>query len=286
MNSFSFLSKSIFGCDAAFEEAEIAVFGAPFDGTVSFKPGSRFAPAAMRMDSYGIESYSPYQDADLCDIAACDMGDLDLPFGNTGAALLQVRETVSHILNAGKKPFMIGGEHLLTLPAAEACFKTYPDLQIIHLDAHADLRMDYIGEKLSHSTVMRRIWDFLGDNRIWQYGIRSGTREEFDFAKSGHVHFYPFDLAQLKKAAHTLTGKPVYLTIDLDVLDSSVLPGTGTPEAGGVTFKELMEALLDIKGLRIIGADMVELAPHYDSSGASTALACKLLRELLLLIHD
>ena len=284
MNSFSFLNKSMFGCDASFEEAKIAVFGAPFDGTASFRPGSRFAPAAMRMDSYGIESYSPYQDADLSDIKVCDMGDLDLPFGNTQAALLQVREAAAYILEEGKKPFMIGGEHLLTLPAVQACFKKYPDLHIIHLDAHADLREDYIGEKLSHSTVMRRIWELLGDGRIWQFGIRSGTREEFDFARSAHVHFYPFALDEIKKAARALADKPVYLTIDLDVLDSSVLPGTGTPEAGGATFKELMNALLEIKELHFIGADMVELAPHYDATGASTALACKLQRELLLML--
>lgn len=284
MNSFSFLSKNFLGCDADFESARTVVIGAPFDGTVTYRPGSRFAPAAIRGEMNGIETYSPYQDADLSEFAVHDMGDLDLPFGNTVVALNMIQDAVGFIFKESKKPFMIGGEHLITLPAVKAALQKYPDLCILHLDAHADLREDYINQTLSHSTVMRRIWDLLGDRRIWQFGIRSGTKDEFTFAKDGHTFFYPFTLDAIGAVCDELKNKSVYLTLDLDVLDSSVFPGTGTPEAGGVTFQELIDGLIKIKGLNIIGADMVELSPHYDTSGSSTALACKLLRELLILI--
>jgi agmatinase len=283
MNGFPLLPRTILGCDADFDSATIAVFGAPFDGTATYRPGSRFAPAAVRTESIGIETYSPYQDKDLADISVCDIGDLDLPFGNTGAALELIRKASGDIFAGGKKPVMIGGEHLVSLPVIEAALKRYPDLIVIHLDAHADLRGEYIGEKLSHSSVVRRVWELVGDGRIHQHGIRSGTREEFAFAKA-HTVFYPFDLNGIEKTAKALQNKKAYLTIDLDVLDSSVFPGTGTPEAGGASFAELVKALLAMKPLDIVGADIVELAPHYDPSGCSTAAACKVLRELLLLM--
>lgn len=286
MNNFSFLGKNILGCDADFKTARTVVIGAPFDGTVTYRPGSRFAPAAIRGEMNGIETYSPYQDVDLCDFSVHDMGDLDLPFGNTDAALDMIQEAFACLFKNNKKPFMIGGEHLVTLPALKAALKKYPDLHVIHLDAHADLREDYISQTHSHSTVMRRIWDLLGNGHIWQFGIRSGTKEEFTFAKEGHTFFYPFTLDSIDLACDALKNKNVYLTIDLDVLDSSAFPGTGTPEAGGVTFQELLNSLLKLKGLNIIGVDMVELSPHYDASGSSTALACKLLRELLILISE
>jgi len=281
MNNIPLLPRTILGCDADYDSAETVVFGAPFDGTATYRPGSRFAPAAIRTESIGLETYSPYQDLDMPEDKICDMGDLDLPFGNTGSALKIIRNTAEAILKSGKKPVMIGGEHLVSLPAIEAALSLYPGLHIIHFDAHADLREEYIGEQLSHSSVMRRVYDLTGNNRIHQYGIRSGTKEEFLFAKK-HTIFHPFDLNSIEDAVTVLKNKKVYLTIDLDILDTGVFPGTGTPEAGGVSFMELIKALIALKPLQIVGADIVELAPNYDTSGCSTAVACKVLRELLL----
>lgn len=271
-------------CDASFEDSEIVVFGAGFDGTVTFRPGSRFGPQAMRSEFYGLETYSPALDKDMTGIAICDAGDLELPFGNTEAALKYIEAAACKIVDARKKPLMLGGEHLVTLPAFKAVLEKYPDVCLLHLDAHTDLREEYLGETLTHSGVVRRIWDMTGDGRIWQLGIRSGMKEEFMWSKEGHTTMFPFDLARANQAVSEIGGKPVYLTIDLDVLDPSAMPGTGTPEPGGVSFRELQNALCCFEGLNIVAADIVELAPKLDNSGISTASACKVMREVLLIM--
>lgn len=269
------------GCDHEYDESEIVLFGAPFDGTTSYRPGTRFASAAIRNESYGIETYSPYLDKDLTDRKIFDAGDLEFGYGNVERVLKTIEDMTNTILNDKKKPLMVGGEHLVTLGSIRAVVKHYPDLHIIHFDAHADLRDEYLGESLSHASVMRRCWELVGDNRIFQFGIRSGDREEFRWGKD-HVFTKKFNLEGLDRVIERLKDKPVYLTIDLDVLDPSVFPGTGTPEAGGVSFMELIDALKQVFRLNIVAMDMNELSPIYDQSGASTALACKLLRELLL----
>lgn len=275
--------ETFLGCDSPYEEAEIVLFGAPFDSTTSFRPGTRFASRTMRGDSWGLETYSPYQDLDLEDFRVFDSGDLELCFGSPARALAQIQEHTAKILADGKIPGMIGGEHLVTLGAVRAAAEPYPDLCVLHFDAHTDLRDQYLGEPLSHATVMRRVWDILGDGRIYQFGIRSGERSEFQWAKE-HVFTNKFDFTHLNEVTASLRGKPVYLSIDLDVLDPSVFPGTGTPEAGGVTFPELLQAIQTAAGLQIVGFDLNELSPPYDPSGISTATACKVLRELLLAI--
>lgn len=277
--------ETFFGMDCDYAEAEIVLFGAPFDSTTSFRPGTRFASKAMRGESFGLESYSPYLDRDLADCRVFDSGDLELCFGNAGAALRDIEERSHVILEDGKLPVMIGGEHLVTLGAVRAAVKRHPDLCVVHFDAHADLREDYLGEKLSHATVLRRIWEQTGDGRIHQFGIRSGEGEEFRWAER-HTNLHKFGFAGLDRAVEALTDKPVYLTVDLDVLDPAVFPGTGTPEAGGVTFPELLEALKAVCALRIVGCDLTELCPVYDPSGASTAVALKVLRELLLCLNN
>lgn len=279
------LSTKFLGCDSDFDSSSIVIFGAPYDGTTTFRPGTRFAPSIMRMDSIGIETYSPYFDADITDYTINDFGDLDLPFGSPIKALNMISETVQYIFENEKKPLMIGGEHLVSLPAIQQAAKKYPNLHVIHFDAHTDLREDYLGEALSHSSVIRRAWDILGDKHIWQYGIRSGTREEFYWSKDGHTSMCLHNFNTLTNDIKEIGDSPVYLTIDLDVLDPSVFPGTGTPEAGGVNFLELVDALKAVSKLNIIGADIVELSPHYDHSGASTAVACKVLREVVLAIQ-
>lgn len=271
------------GCDSEYEESKIVLFGAPFDSTTSYRPGTRFASSAIRNESFGIETYSPYMDKDLTDYKIFDGGDLELTFGNPGRALEDIEDFSSQIIKDGKIPFMIGGEHLVTLGAVGAAVRSYGDLHIIHFDAHADLREDYLGETLSHASVMRRCWDLVGDNKIFQFGIRSGDREEFRWGKD-HVKTTKFTFEGLEEVIESLKGKPVYFTIDLDVLDPSAFPGTGTPEAGGVTFLDLLSAVRKVSKLNIVGLDMNELSPIYDQSGASTALACKLVREILLLL--
>ena len=268
--------------EADFDEARAVIFGAPFDGTTSFRPGTRFGPGAIRAESDGIETYSPYQNKDLEDIAVFDSGDLLLPFGNTEAVLEAICARTAEILEAGKMPVMLGGEHLVTLGAVRAMVQKYPELHIIHFDAHTDLRDDYLGERLSHATVIRRCHDLLGDGRIHQFGIRSGERAEWDFAFA-HTDFHPFNVKDVLDVVLALgSDVPVYVTLDLDVLDPSLFCGTGTPEAGGVFFQDLEKALLALEALNVVGFDMNELSPHYDASGVSTAVACKVLREMLL----
>ena len=271
------------GADSTFEDSRIVIFGAPYDSTTSFRPGTRFGPAAVRSESFGIETYSPYQDRDLeTDVAVHDAGDLELPFGAPDRALAMIEAKAYEILSAGKIPFLLGGEHLVSLGAVRAAVKKYPDLHIIHFDAHADLREDYLGVKLSHACVMRRCYDLLGDGRIWQFGIRSGTRDEFAFMREGHVTTEPFSVKTLSSLSFP-EGTPVYLTVDLDVLDPSEFPGTGTQEAGGLRFTELLSALTEIlRRFNVVALDNVELSPGLDASGRSTALACKILREQLL----
>ena len=275
--------ETFIGCDNSYEESKIVLFGAPFDSTTSFRPGTRFASKAMRSESFGIETYSPYQDGDLEDFAVFDSGDLELPFGNTQRVLDQIEEHTAEILKDGKIPCMIGGEHLVTLGAMRAVVKQYPDVHIIHFDAHADLREDYLEERFSHATVLHRVWDLVGDGKIFQFGIRSGDRSEFVWAKD-HVFTNKFNFHGLKEIVDQLKEKPVYFTLDLDVLDPSVFPGTGTPEAGGVSFQELLEAMIQVSHLNIVGFDVNELSPVYDQSGSSTAMACKVLRELLIAV--
>lgn len=277
--------ETFIGCESSFEQAAVVLYGAPFDSTTSFRPGARFGPSAIRHESFGLETYSPYQDKDLMDIKVFDSGDLELCFGSSELALSDIENRTKEILKAAKLPVLLGGEHLVTLAAVRAVFHEYPDLHIIHFDAHADLRDDYLGTKLSHACVLRRCHELLGDNRIHQFCIRSSEREEFQFAAQ-HTDFHPFTFDGLKETVQELKEKkiPVYFTIDLDCLDPSAFPGTGTPEAGGVSFLELLDAIRTVAQANIVGADLNELAPMLDVSGVSTATACKVLRELLLAI--
>lgn len=276
--------QTFIGCDSGYGESRLVLFGAPYDCTASYRPGSRFAGAAIRGESYGIETYSPYQDRDLTDCKIFDSGELELPFGGPERPLELIEERAEKILADGKLPLMIGGEHLVTLGAVRAAVKRYPQLHIIHFDAHTDLRDEYLGAKLSHATVMRRCHDLVGDRRIYQFGIRSGDRPEFLWARE-HTVLQKFNFDGLEAAVKAIGDAPVYLSIDLDVLDPSEFPGTGTPEAGGVRFLELLDAVGKAAALRIVAADVNELCPPCDQSGVSTALACKLLRELMLYIY-
>lgn len=275
--------ETFIGCDADYKEADLVLFGAPFDSTTSYRPGTRYGSSAIRHESFGLETYSPYQDEDLTDYKVFDAGDLELCFGSAEAALTDIEATTGEILADCKLPLLLGGEHLVTLGAVRAVFEKYPDLHIVHFDAHTDLRDDYLGAKLSHACVIRRCHDFLGDGRIHQFCIRSGERDEFRFADK-HTDLHKFNFNGLAETIKAIGNAPVYFTIDLDCLDPSAFPGTGTPEAGGVTFTELLAAIETVSSANIVGADVNELSPMLDTSGASTALACKVVRELILAI--
>ena len=270
------------GCDAPWEEAETVLFSAPFDSTTSNRPGTRFGPGALRRESYGLELYSPYQDRDLSDRAVLDSGDLELPIGSSELALQAIEARAAEILAAGKRPFLLGGEHLVTLGAFQAAYKMYPEISILHFDAHTDLRREYLGVPLSHACVIRRCWEMTGDGRIFQFGIRSGDREEWQWGRD-HVFCNPFTLDGLEKVSGIVGDNPIYFTVDLDVLDPAFFPGTGTPEPGGVTFDTLRRAVtLVCSRFNVVGCDVCELSPLYDPSGVSNAAAAKIVREMLL----
>ncbi len=281
------LSKNIetfIGCDSDYNEADLVIFGAPFDSTTSYRPGTRFASSAIRHESFGLETYSPYQDKDLEDCAIMDSGDLELCFGSSEQALKDIEARAEQILQNDKIPLLVGGEHLVTLGSVRAAARKYPNLHVIHFDAHTDLRDDYLGAKLSHACVIRRCHDILGDGRIHQFGIRSGERAEWQFARSGHTDLHPFCFDGLQETIKAIGNAPIYFTIDLDVLDPSCFPGTGTPEAGGVDFMQLLAAIRTVCSGNVVAADVNELCPILDQTGASTALACKVMRELMLAI--
>lgn len=276
--------QNFIGCDKEYEEADIVLFGAPYDGTTSYRPGTRFAAKAMRMESsLGFETYSPYQDKDLTQISVFDHGDLVLPYGGPEQILDIISDFTRDVIKDNKIPIMIGGEHLVTLGTIRPIVEKYPDLHIIHFDAHTDLRHEFFDKELSHATVMRRVWDLVGDGKIFQMGIRSGDKIEFEWAKE-HLYQNKYNCNDIDYIIEKTKGKPVYVTIDLDVLDPSVFPGTGTPEPGGIDFTTLLNCILKMSELNIVGADINELSPHYDPSGASTAVAIKTLRELLLVL--
>ena len=275
--------------ECAYEESDVIVFGVGFDGTTSNRPGTRFASSAMRNEFYGLETYSPLLGLDLQDFNICDIGDLELSIGNTDKVLNDTYKCTKEILNDGKLPLMIGGEHLVTLPAFQAIKEKYEDVYVLHFDAHTDLREEYNNNKNSHATVIKRIWDIIGDGKIFQFGIRSGTKEEFDFAlREKHTYMETHTIDTFWKIVSTLGGKNVYLTIDLDILDPSIFSGTGTPEPGGITYRmfEQIFKILKNSNINLVGCDIVELSPDYDTSNVSTIVACKVLRELSLVASD
>lgn len=273
-----FLDRNWMGQNEDYDSSDIVMLGMPFDGTVSYRSGSRFAPEQIRLASWGLEEYSPRFDKHLEDVNFHDAGDLEFPLGNTYKSLDLIEENVEQIYKDGKRVFGIGGEHLVTLPEIKAVAKFHKDLAIVHFDAHTDLREEYLGEEMSHSAVIRHASKIVGPENLKQIGIRSGMKEEWEFMKKHNTLIHEYSgLDELK-------GKKIFVTVDLDCLDPSVMPGTGTPESGGMQFNELMGWFEYLKNFDIVGADVVELAPDYDASGVSTAVATKVIRELLMVM--
>jgi agmatinase len=269
-------------------DADCILVGFPFDGTVSARPGARFGPRAARESTLHSEDYSPYLNRDIARLKIYDAGDIELPLGDTGAALAMIGKTYARLSKPGGVVVALGGEHLVTLPAIETLYKKWGDrLFVVQFDAHADLREEYLGVEMSHATVMHRIAALIGRENTAAVGIRSGTVKEWRILRS-HPHCFSDTTARaiddfIPFAERELRGRKVYVTLDLDVFDPSVMPGTGTPEPGGIDFRRFMRLLKSLASCDIVGADIVELAPDYDNSGISSALAATVLREIMLL---
>lgn len=268
-----------------YEESQAVIYGMPMDWTVSYRPGSRFGPSRIREVSIGLEEYSPYLDRGLEEVKYFDAGDIPLPFGNPQKSIDMIEEYIDGLMAAGKFPLGMGGEHLVSWPVMKAVAKKYPNLAIIHMDAHTDLRDHYEGEPLSHSTPIKKIADHIGPTNVYSFGIRSGMKEEFQWAKEVGMHISKFEVLEpLKEILPTLAGRPVYVTIDIDVLDPAHAPGTGTVDAGGITSRELLASIHAIAGseVNVVGCDLVEVAPVYDNSEQTANTASKIIREMIL----
>ncbi|MBE3520213.1 MAG: agmatinase [Firmicutes bacterium] len=266
------------------EAAPTVIMGVPLDETTSFRPGARFGPSAAREASQALEDYSLRQRRTLDPKLYYDAGDLVLPMGNVEEALEVIKKAAAEILSRDKKFLALGGEHLITLPLVEAVVQRHPELVVIHLDAHADLRSHFTGTRYSHGTVIRRVAELLGPGRVYQLGVRSADRGELEETRGlTEIHFYKV-LEPLRTVVSKLDSRPVYLTIDIDVVDPAFAPGTGVPEPGGITSQELLDAVASLQGTNVIAADLVEVAPAYDSTGQTGLLAASIVRECLLLL--
>jgi len=266
-----------------YEEADIVLIGVPMDYSVSFKPGTRFGPSSIRQASYGLETYSVYLDRRLEDKKICDLGDLVLPYGNIEKSLRLIEEVAEKIVKDGKKGIFLGGEHLITYGILKSYIKKYGDkLAILHFDAHTDLREEFFDEPYSHATVLRKVWELSPKVKIYHFGIRSGEKEEFEFAEKNTNMFLYEVVEPLKNVMKEIKENFIYITFDIDVLDPAFAPGTGTPEPGGITAKEALEAIHLLKDFNVIGMDLVEVSPPYDVAGITSILAAKLVREAIL----
>ena len=260
----------------------VGLFGVPYDGTTSFRPGTRFGPAAIREVSQGLETYCPQLDLDLEDLAFADLGAVDIPFGAPEPVVGSVQQATRTVLDLGLKPLMLGGEHSISSGAVAAVAEQHPDLVLVQLDAHADLREEWLGARHSHACAMRRCLEVLPSGDLLQLAIRSGTREEFIELRSSGRRMD--DVHALRDAMAPWTGRPVYLTVDLDWFDPAVLPGTGTPEPGGFLWQDFSAVVDVLREHQLVAADVVELAPQLDTSGVSSVLAAKVTRSLILLM--
>jgi len=263
-------------------DCQVGLFGVPYDGTTSFRPGTRFGPAAIREVSSGLETFCPELERDLEDLAFADLGAVAIPFGAPDPVVAAVRNATLAVLELGLAPLMLGGEHSISSGAVAAVATRFPDLVLVQLDAHADLREQWLGTHHSHACAMRRCLEVLPSGTLLQIAIRSGTRQEFsELRQSGRL----VPIARMAEALKPLRGRPLYLTVDLDWFDPGVLPGTGTPEPGGFHWGDFAALVEELRHHHLVAADVVELAPQLDPSGVSAVLAAKVVRSLLLLLQ-
>ena len=284
-NLFDNESAIFMGAKRNPDDCSIGIFGVNYDGTCSYKSGTRFGPNAIRLVSTCLETFCPRLGKDLEDFNYVDFGSLEIDKNDSKSVIKAVKSATDFIMSKRLTPIMLGGEHSITSGAIEALVNKYPDLILIQLDAHADLRNSYMGNEHSHACAMQRCLDVLPEKKILQVGIRSGTKEEFKIMGQHNqlVKFLPGENAQeLKKALLPYSNSPIYLTIDLDWFDPSLLPGTGTPEPGGFFWNDFEVILETLKNFRIVASDIVELSPEIDNSGVSSVVAAKVLRSLIM----
>ena len=262
-------------------EARVAIVGLPLDRSSSFIPGTRFGPDAARIGSANIESFSPYLKRDAAELAICDDGNVGLSFATPQTPLDEIRGAVGGHYDAGRKLISVGGEHTVTPAVISELAGRYPDLCVIQFDAHSDLRGDFLGEKWAHATAIARTLDYVPRANVFQLGIRSFWRGE-EMEQAG---VFPFDvLAPMPTVCAEIGTRPIYVTLDVDVLDPSVLPDVQTPQPGGVGYRELVSALAELSGRNVIGADVVEFCPRGPHPSAGAPLVAELVRELAIIL--
>jgi agmatinase len=275
-----FLASS---ADRAAERVAAAIFGAPLDMTESFRSGARDGPAAVRYMSDSLESYSPVLDRDLEDLSLQDLGDLTFEGLTVEPALEVITRAMAYAANMARLAIMLGGEHTASLGGFRGIKRLYPEALIIQADAHLDMRANYDGRSFTHATWLNHAGREFGFDVIHQVGLRSGDRAEWQMAR-GSTAWSSTDLNLPHAVRDRIGRRPVYVSIDIDVLDPAHAPGTGCPEPGGVTFRELAQFLYGLDGLNVVALDVMEVAPELDPANITAAAAAKLVREAVLLL--
>jgi agmatinase len=232
--------------------------------------------------SEGLESYSPVLDRDLEDVCVRDLGDLEIAGLDMNDALDRISAAMAHAATEAKLGVMVGGEHTASLGGFRGLKRVYPDAVILQIDAHLDMRPDYEGLALTHATWLHHVGQEFGFQNVHQVGLRSGDRREWATARRDTAWSTP-DLSVPAPVRSAIGEKPVYISLDIDVLDPAHAPGTGCPEPGGVTFRELAAFLYGLEGLRVVALDVMEVSPNLDGANITAAAAAKLIREAILL---
>ncbi len=277
------VSPRFIACTRSPDEAQIVFFGVPFEGTVNLRKGADRGPLDLRLASDSIETYSPALGRDLEDLAMADLGDCELPDAPPRAQLEAAREEIRRFWRPGLRPVMLGGDHTATLPVIEVLAAAVPGLRILHIDAHPDTREEFLGERFCYASAMARVMEVVPPERVFQVGMRTGSREEFERRLP---NFFPVTAIApadaVRKILPELRRHPLYVTIDIDVLDPSEAPGTGSPEPGGLRVPEVVELIRLLQGCEVVGTDLVEVAHAHDPSGRTGIAGSWILREAIL----
>jgi agmatinase len=276
-------SPRFIACTHPPADARVFLFGIPFEGSVNLRKGAHRGPREIRLASDSIETYSPALGLDLEELALADLGDCHVPGGLPRDALAAVRDQLSEFWSPEKRIVMLGGDHTATLPVIEVLAPRLPDLRVLQFDAHPDTREAFLGERYCYASAMARVMDVVPPDRVYQVGMRTGSREEFETRRP---HFFPTTLTSPREAVRRilpeLARHPLYVTIDIDVLDPSEAPGTGSPEPGGLRVPEVVQLIRLLEGCNVVGTDLVEVAHAHDPSGRTGIAASWILREAIL----
>ena len=275
---------------------DIAVVGIPFDGGTTYRPGARFGPTAVRQGSRLLRPYHPGLGALPFELAqVVDAGDLAATPFSAEEAVTEIERGADALLAGGGRLVAIGGDHTVALPLLRATARRHGPLALVHFDAHLDTWDTYFGQRFTHGTPFRRAWEegLLRPDRSVHVGLRGPLYGESDLVEDAGMGFAQItteQVAELGVAAivdHVLArvgDAPLYVSVDIDVLDPAHAPGTGTPEAGGLTSRELLSVLRGLEPARIVGADVVEVSPAYDHAEITAIAAAHVLYDLVTLM--